>query len=70
MDVQLEAQERARKTAPRSKGLPYRVAHVDGTITNHQTFHNAIRTWKFGDVVYVWQAHDQRWAIWTSAGLL
>lgn len=63
---QLEAQTAARATLPR-RGHPYRVAHVDGRITNHRTFAAAEKAWRFGAVVYLW--HDRRWAIWTTAGL-
>ncbi len=65
-DKQLDAQQIARGSRPRS-GYPFRVAHVDGRITDHRSFTLAERTWKFGDVVYQW--HAERWAIWTSAGL-
>jgi len=66
-DIQLAAQRKARQSAPNA-GRPYRVAHVDGRITNHATFSAAERVWRFGDVVYMW--HGGRWAIWTSAGLI
>jgi len=67
MNAQLEAQERARATGPRH-GYPVRIAHVDGRVTNHRTLFTALRSWRFGDVVYLW--HEGRWAIWTSAGLI
>jgi len=66
MSAQLEAQDRARATGP--VGFHWwRVAHVDGRVTNHHTLFRALRSWRFGAVVYQW--HEGRWAIWTSAGL-
>ena len=67
MNPQLEAQTRACASGPRH-GHPLRIAHVDGRVTNHRTLFNALRSCRFGDVVYLW--YEGRWAIWTSAGLI
>ncbi len=70
-EVQLQAQRLACTSMPR-KRCPYRVAHIDGRITDHQTFAAAEKTWRFGDVLYLWQQDRWagRWAIYTSAGWL
>ena len=66
MDKQLDAQRQA--TASKAR-YPYefRVAHVDGRVSDHRTFAAAERSWRVGDVVYLWR--EGRWNIWTSAGL-